>query len=400
MVSIHTTRYQQGRWKNHLCLLTPYRRHRTQIEDQLPPMGRERNLFQKTRQLIPRVFEKFRWILCRSTQRTTSKGNHSQHATRQQQSRNILCQIRDGTDGSRIQQYIPRGLYGKPPLQSTELQNCRKDLFYPPTTNILQQLETPRNPDWSEYAYVQRHYVIQLSIRINNPKQESTTPIPQPWFVKTSTMSNNIWRSRTTNGSRQKMLQVQKKRTLCKGMPKWRTDQRSDRWRCPRSLKHIQVFQLRWRRPHGTKLQKTQKRTTMTHWHQTREWRLERVTRQDEGHYGYLNSTSWRFKRRRALRWNRALKAQRTKQIKNLDRSPRSVFIPTLGKSYQFLQRFKAPIRKVSKQPELIQRRYTREVWELEIKVRIRTLDSKEEFLIKALIDSGCTHSTINSDFV
>jgi Retroviral aspartyl protease len=41
-----------------------------------------------------------------------------------------------------------------------------------------------------------------------------------------------------------------------------------------------------------------------------------------------------------------------------------------------------------------------REVQELEIKVQIRTLDSKEEFLIKALIDSGCTHSTIDSSFV
>jgi Retroviral aspartyl protease len=100
------------------------------------------------------------------------------------------------------------------------------------------------------------------------------------------------------------------------------------------------------------------------------------------------------------LRRDRALKAQRTKKIENLDRSPRSVFILTLGKSYQFLQRSKASVRKVSKQPEPLQRRYTREVRELEIKVRIRTLDSKEEFLIKALIDSGCTYSTIDSDFM
>jgi Retroviral aspartyl protease len=83
-----------------------------------------------------------------------------------------------------------------------------------------------------------------------------------------------------------------------------------------------------------------------------------------------------------------------------LDRSPHNVFIPNLGKSYQFIQQSKAPVRKVSKQLQNLENRYTKKVQELEVKVQIRTLDSKEEFLIKALIDSGCTHSTINSDFI
>jgi hypothetical protein len=55
---------------------------------------------------------------------------------------------------------------------------------------------------------------------------------------------------------------------------------------------------------------------------------------------------------------------------------------------------------KKKKERKLLENRYKKEQQELKVKVKLITLDSKKEFIIMALIDSGCTHSTIDSDFV
>jgi hypothetical protein len=82
------------------------------------------------------------------------------------------------------------------------------------------------------------------------------------------------------------------------------------------------------------------------------------------------------------------------------------VFIPEFRKLYKFLQQSKVPKKttkrkkKKKKEEKPLENRYKKEKRELKVKVKIITLDSKKEFIIMALIDSGCIHSTINSDFV
>jgi Retroviral aspartyl protease len=118
------------------------------------------------------------------------------------------------------------------------------------------------------------------------------------------------------------------------------------------------------------------------------------------GHYIFVEQQSQEDKRQWALRKG-MLKAQKESRIED---DSKIVFIPEFGKSYKFLQWSKVPTKmiktKKKKERKPLENWYKKEQWELEVKVKLITLDSKKEFIIMALIDSGYTHSTIDSDFV
>jgi hypothetical protein len=58
-------------------------------------------------------------------------------------------------------------------------------------------------------------------------------------------------------------------------------------------------------------------------------------------------------------------------------------------------------LRKQQKTEEkLLENCYKKEKRQLKVKVKLITLDSKKEFIVTALINSECTHSPVNSDFI